>query len=240
MRRPAIAVLLTLALAACGGSTAPDAAPAVTTQPAAPTTTVAPPDTSIPATTAPVVTAPATTAPATTAPVVTAPVVTVPVKSAALTELTITQPVAPVHLRLDSQSIDADVVPVSASAETAELLVPPTHAVLGWYQYGVTPGDAGSAVLAGHVDWKGQLGAFYDLIDVAVGDQVVVTLADGRQVAFTVTSNEQIAKVDLPLDRVFRHDGPPQLVLITCGGYFNRTTRHYDDNIVVFATPTPV
>ena len=32
--------------------------------------------------------------------------------------------------------------------------------------------------------------------------------------------------------------GTRALVLITCGGEFDETTGHYDDNVVVVATPT--
>jgi hypothetical protein len=36
---------------------------------------------------------------------------------------------------------------------------------------------------------------------------------------------------------VFAVGGPPRLVLITCGGAFDRRTRNYADNVVVFAEP---
>jgi len=34
---------------------------------------------------------------------------------------------------------------------------------------------------------------------------------------------------------LFARTGQPRLTLITCGGAFNRTTRSYDNNIVVTA-----
>jgi hypothetical protein len=36
---------------------------------------------------------------------------------------------------------------------------------------------------------------------------------------------------------VFAVGGPPRLVLITCGGAFDRRTRNYADNVVVVAEP---
>jgi hypothetical protein len=39
------------------------------------------------------------------------------------------------------------------------------------------------------------------------------------------------------VDRIFARDGAPQLVLITCGGTFDRTIRSYEDNVVVTAEP---
>jgi hypothetical protein len=43
-------------------------------------------------------------------------------------------------------------------------------------------------------------------------------------------------QAELPPE-VFAAGGPPRLVLITCGGAFDRSTRHYADNVVVFADP---
>jgi len=40
----------------------------------------------------------------------------------------------------------------------------------------------------------------------------------------------------LPAD-IFAQDGPARLVLISCGGPFDRTAGSYLDNIVVFAVP---
>ena len=36
---------------------------------------------------------------------------------------------------------------------------------------------------------------------------------------------------------VFSKEGEPTLVLITCGGSFNRGLNSYDDNVVVYADP---
>ena len=110
------------------------------------------------------------------------PVVMIPQRSAALDQLSIRQTVAPVRLRIDGTSIDAAVTPTSALLDSGELAIPPKHDVIGWYEHGSSPGEAGSAVLAAHVDWDGMLGAFYELINVPVGAVVVVTLEDGREV----------------------------------------------------------
>jgi hypothetical protein len=36
---------------------------------------------------------------------------------------------------------------------------------------------------------------------------------------------------------LFRVDGEPQLVLVTCGGAFDPARHRYQDNLVVIATP---
>jgi hypothetical protein len=70
-----------------------------------------------------------------------------------------------------------------------------------------------------------------------VGAIAVVTMADGREVDYQVTDREQVAKSELPVDRIFDRVGPSQLALVTCGGEFDRSSRSYADNVVVFAEP---
>jgi hypothetical protein len=54
---------------------------------------------------------------------------------------------------------------------------------------------------------------------------------------FTVTGRRVYVKHQGLSGDLFATTGPPRLVLITCGGPFDSTTRNYQDNIVVFATP---
>jgi sortase (surface protein transpeptidase) len=180
----------------------------------------------------------ATAAPATIDPppaTTTAPYSAVPERSATLDALGADAFVAPVAVRVEDVELSAPVVPVSADADDGELAVPPTPDAVAWYEHGATPGAGGSAVLAAHVDWNGARGAFFALSAAAVGADVTVAMADGRDLHFVVRSIEQVKKADLPLDRIFARDGPPRLVLITCGGDFDRGRREYADNVVVFA-----
>jgi hypothetical protein len=66
---------------------------------------------------------------------------------------------------------------------------------------------------------------------------VEVVMDDGTLRPFTVEEIRQIPKVDLPTGELFRRDGAPRLALITCGGTFDPSSRHYRDNLVVLATP---
>lgn len=140
----------------------------------------------------------------------------------------------PVRLRIPSIEVDAAVVPVGLQPDR-QMEVPPTTDV-GWYELGPRPGDGGSAVLAAHVDFGGRPGAFFDLAAIAVGAEVLVDGPAGAQ-RFTVTGREQVAKADVELERYFTAEGPARLTLITCGGAFSRSTRHYDDNVIITAVP---
>jgi sortase family protein len=144
---------------------------------------------------------------------------------------------APVELALPTRNLRAPVVAVTTGPEGA-LVVPEPPSTVGWWSPSALAGGAGgTTVLAGHVDSRtGGLGALAVLRHVAEGEEVVLLGADGRSVGYRVTARGQYAKAELPPE-VFAAGGPPRLVLITCGGAFDRRTRHYADNVVVFAEP---
>jgi sortase (surface protein transpeptidase) len=93
-------------------------------------------------------------------------------------------------------------------------------------------------VLAGHVDSAtAGLGAFAALLKVEVGDPVIVVAADGKVATYRIVARRSYPKQALPAD-VFDQSVPARLVLITCGGAFDRHRRIYLDNVVVYATST--
>ena len=113
--------------------------------------------------------------------------------------------------------------------------VPADAVTAGWYGLGPVPGEPGPAVIAAHVNYKKVDGVFARLHDVAVGDPVTVTRADGQVVAFTAYRVERYSKSAFPTQDVYGDTTGPELRLVTCGGDFDQATGHYRDNIVVFA-----
>ncbi|MGK5112807.1 class F sortase [Geodermatophilus sp. CPCC 205506] len=107
---------------------------------------------------------------------------------------------------------------------------------VGWYDGSPTPGQLGPAVLAGHVDWEGEPGAFYGLRELRPGDTVVVDRADGTVATFRVDRVEKHPKDEFPTDEVYSDIDHAGLRLITCGGAFDEDTGDYRDNIIVFAS----
>lgn len=121
--------------------------------------------------------------------------------------------------------------------DPAGVLVPPSDGTLaGWYRSGPAPGDVGPAVLTGHVDSVAGPAVFFRLRDVAVGDPVSVTRADGTTIRFTVTRVARFPKGAFPTGEVYAPTPRAELRLITCGGAFDRAARSYLDNVVVYAT----
>ncbi|GAA4917866.1 sortase family protein [Actinomycetospora succinea] len=117
------------------------------------------------------------------------------------------------------------------------LQVPAGPQDVGWFSEGSVPGEAGPAVVVGHVDsWQGP-GVFSRLRALRAGDAIDVPRSDGTVAHFVVDSVEQFGKDTFPTDRVYGPTAGPALRLVTCGGPFDRTTRSYVDNVVVFASP---
>jgi hypothetical protein len=138
---------------------------------------------------------------------------------------------------IDGFGIRAPIVAVGADPLTTEMDLPPTASVAAWYAPGPSPGQAGSAVVASHVDYGGRVGAFFDLYRVGPGARIRVDYDDGSTRWFIVTERRSFSKRDLPVADLFRRDGAPALALITCGGQYDRTTKTYRDNVVIYARP---
>jgi len=144
----------------------------------------------------------------------------------------------PTALAIPALRVQATVVPVDSSGEI--LGVPADPAQVGWWTGSAPPGAAsGTVVIDGHIDSATTgPGAFYQLADLHIDDLLIITTTTGDRRNYAVTGRRTYLKANgLPPD-LFATTGPPRLVLITCGGSFDRSTGSYSHNIVVFATPT--
>jgi sortase (surface protein transpeptidase) len=92
-------------------------------------------------------------------------------------------------------------------------------------------------VIIGHVDWTDGPAVFFNLDDLRRGDQVFVDRADRSTIRFQVTEKQEVPKVRFPTREVYAANLQVALRLVTCGGSFDRTTRNYRDNVIVFAAP---
>jgi hypothetical protein len=146
-----------------------------------------------------------------------------------------TPPGPPARLVIPALDVDAPVDPVDAP--DADLQVPDDPARVGWWRAGATPGErSGAALLAGHVDTAtGGPGALFLLDRLGSGDAISVVTTWG-EVRYVVAAVRHYAKPELPGD-LASTAGPPRLVIVSCGGPFDRMRRTYLDNVVVFATP---
>ncbi|MGY1748821.1 class F sortase [Modestobacter sp. SYSU DS0511] len=141
---------------------------------------------------------------------------------------------APVHIQIPALGVTSDVMELGLERD-GSLEVPPGAYPVGWYEGSPTPGQRGPAVVAGHVDWHGEPGAFYGLRELLPGDEVVIERADGTMATFRVDRVEEHGKDAFPTDAVYGDIDHAGLRLITCGGAFDDESGGYLDNVIVFA-----
>ncbi|MGI8686773.1 MAG: class F sortase [Acidimicrobiales bacterium] len=121
-----------------------------------------------------------------------------------------------------------------------------------WYRGSAVPGEASTALLAGHVNGpKGAPAVFADIDDLRPGDPIVVRdLRTGLDVRFTVTAAETYSLAEAADPAVLARmygagpvagappepsaDGLAHLSLVTCAGVFRNGT--HDRRLVVYAT----
>lgn len=141
---------------------------------------------------------------------------------------------APAGLQIPSIGVDSELVDLGLQTD-GTLEVPAEGFPAGWYTGAPTPGELGPAIIAGHVDWAGQPGVFFELRELSPGADIAVTRQDGSTARFRVTRVEQFAKEAFPTQAVYGDLDHAGLRLITCGGSFDPQMRSYVDNLVVFA-----
>ncbi|HEY6541604.1 MAG TPA: class F sortase [Ktedonobacteraceae bacterium] len=153
-------------------------------------------------------------------------------------------PWAPARLQIPAINIDAPVMGVGQTstgamdAPVSKAYNSPYWSNVFWYDVGAAPGQAGNAVIAGHVDRVGGDPAVFwslgklqpgDMIKVVTNQGTVITYMVNRVVRFPANYPGQQA-----IDAVFGPATGNHLNLITCSGVW--TGSGYDERLVVFTT----
>ena len=152
----------------------------------------------------------------------------------------------PSDLRIPTLHIDASILNVGTTP-TGQMDAPVSKAVnspywtsVFWYQKGAAPGQAGNAVIAGHVDRVGGDPAiFWTLSQLKIGDKLSIITLGQQELRFSVdhvvryAANASSSDV---LGAVFGPTTAHHLNLITCSGVW--TGNGYDERLVVFTTQT--
>lgn len=144
-------------------------------------------------------------------------------------------PSPPDRIRIPSIRVNAPLMGLALTS-SGSLDVPPAGEknLAGWYEAGTTPGETGTAIVAGHVDNADGPAVFYDLGAVKKGSTIEVDRRDGSVALFTVDAVDVYEAKDFPDEKVYGAAKRPELRVITCGGGYSRSTG-YQGNVVVFA-----
>lgn len=141
----------------------------------------------------------------------------------------------PLRIRIPSIAVDAAIGKAALTAAGA-MDVPKDPLETVWFELGPRPGEAGSAAIAGHVDWlKGARGVFADLHKVKVGDTITVQDDQGADVSFVVRESRKYDAAADALDVFSSQDGKAHLNIITCAGAWDKRAKRYPERLVVFA-----
>lgn len=148
------------------------------------------------------------------------------------------RPAPPVAVNIPSIGVEEATVVDVALDERGAVEIPDDVREVGWYRRGPRPGEDGNAFMTSHVDSRTQgRGVLFDLRRTEPGDPITVTHADGTRTDWEVVRRERITKGSYPMEQVFRFDGPPGLVIDTCGGAFDPSTGSYENIDIIYAVP---
>jgi len=142
----------------------------------------------------------------------------------------------PMQLSVPSIGLTAPLLGLGMDSRGAPELPPFSQPrTAGWLRDSVTPGEAGTAVLVGHVDTRTGPAVMWNLSAVRPGALVEVSRLDGTTALFTVDRLKAYAKSGFPAALVYGPTPDAELRIITCGGGFDRAHQEYTGNVVLFA-----
>lgn len=139
----------------------------------------------------------------------------------------------PVQLKITSLNVEAPIEYVGVNS-TGAMDVPKAKNDVAWYNLGPRPGKKGSAVIAGHLDWKdGTPAVFTNLDKLSTGDRIEILDDQGKSMTFVVRES-RIYKSNADATEIFTSQTGVHLNLITCSGDWNKSKNTYNDRLVVF------
>ncbi|MES2315373.1 MAG: class F sortase [Patescibacteria group bacterium] len=140
----------------------------------------------------------------------------------------------PVTLSIPKINVQAKITDVGITSR-GNMGTPTNYSDVGWYRYGILPGQLGSAVMAGHVDNGLSLpGVFSNLKDLSIGDDVYVATVGGERLHFIVSAVDTYDFNDKGTN-VFKEKDAKLLRLITCTGSWVSQYKTHDKRLVVTA-----
>jgi sortase (surface protein transpeptidase) len=139
----------------------------------------------------------------------------------------------PVAISIESIDVAADIEVLETVNGTMQ--APTTAEVVSWYKETPRLGEAGNAVLAGHLNyWGVPEGVFFDLAELEEGDLITITGDRGGLYRYRVTSVEDLPISEGPDEALTAGDGET-ITLITCGGEWDPSASEYQSRTVVKA-----
>lgn len=141
--------------------------------------------------------------------------------------------IQPVTLEIPSIGVKAKIENVGL-LDNGQMDVPDGSENVAWYEPGTKPGEAGNAVIAGHVDDLINPAVFFNLHNLKKDDEIFVTDKDGQKITFKVIDKKVFPREDAPIDEIFGFTYRSMLNLITCVGAYDSKTTERAERLVIF------
>ena len=139
------------------------------------------------------------------------------------------------RIKIPNIHVDAPILSVGLTDQGA-IDVPQGPSDTAWFNQGPYPGEIGNAIIVGHYGWKNGISAVFDkLHKIQKGEQIHLKDRSGLPLTFVVTKVETYDQ-HANTSSIFKsNDQEAHLILITCGGVWNKITKTYSERTVVFA-----
>jgi hypothetical protein len=116
----------------------------------------------------------------------------------------------------------------------------------GWIDWGgktQVSGFYGNSVFSAHVYYHSIPAPFQKLAQSTAGDEVIITMEDGREYTYTVISNTRYHRNTIDMGKIIwpadKAETEEWITLITCGGELDSTGQEYLSRDVVIARRLP-
>lgn len=110
---------------------------------------------------------------------------------------------------------------------------------VGVFNQTVRPGQAGNALIEGHLDWFTGPAVFWHLHTLEMGDRIDFIAADGAVSHFAVSRTRTVAYNGKIPDELYTREGTPTITLITCSGTYLSAVHSYSTRLLLTASLIP-
>ncbi len=146
-----------------------------------------------------------------------------------------TGPGLPVRLKIPKLKVNAAIEYVGINSK-GEMGAPKIPRNAAWFSLGARPGEMGSAVIAGHVNWyNGATAVFANLSKLKPGNKIIIQDDKGNIISFVVRKVHAYGVKEDASEVFDAADDLAHLNLITCVGVWDKKAKQYSKRLVVFA-----
>ncbi|MDL2235268.1 sortase [Christensenellaceae bacterium OttesenSCG-928-L17] len=145
----------------------------------------------------------------------------------------------PVRIEFVGYDVVSNIYPVGVTDDGETIATLNSAENSAWFHYFAAPLEEGNCIINGHNRWAGKDGTFSTLKRMAVGDEIQVTVEDGRIVRYSVTEIAEYTVDDFPMELLSNSVGT-RLTLITCKGDYDHSISTSRTRVLLIAERTDV